>query len=372
MKSRVIRLGFSRMRPGRVIASALMVLGVTSTLATAQTGNLRLISVGIPEALKIDYAFLPFAKDLGYFADEGIDIKIVSLDGSGTLIPQVASKRIDVAFVNPGLLVLAASKKQPFPVKYFYNHYRSQVFQLITKADSPIRSISDLKGKKFGVPFLSGGEIPLVKLIFASAGVKWDDLEILPTGFGPAAWKRLASNEVDAVVFPVAEAERVAISGTPVRRLTLPEPFPRLFANGFIANDDTIKSDTKLLTGFGRAVAKGTTACIANIGACLQAYWRLDPNQKPATEEAQRKWLQDSKQLLGAIFDTALKLQSGQPDLWGNYPDGSWQQLLQTMRDGGQIANTDIDLSIIYSNSLVADINRFDRDAVKQRADKPL
>lgn len=371
MTVQFLRTQAGRLRRAAVLATALLGLTAGGALP-GQAETLQKITVGIPEAIKIDYAFLAFATALGYFAEEGIEIEIIALDGSAVLIPQVANKNIDVAFVNPGLLVLAVSRNEPFPVRYLYNHYRSQVFQIITKADSDVAKLEDLQGRAFGVPSLAGGEIPLVKLIFATAGIAWDDLEVLPTGFGPAAWRRLADGEIDGWVSPVAEAERVQISGTPVRRLELLEPFNRLFANGFIAHNDRIAGDAALLAAFGRAVAKGTTACEANLDNCLKAYWTLDPNAKPASEADQAQWLSQSRQLLGAIFGSALKLQPGNPDLWGNYPDGAWQQLFDTMEAGGQIESADLDASLLHTNELIEEINDFDRGAVEQDANKPL
>src|SRR5262245_60503858 len=129
-------------------ATALLVLLCTS----AQADSLK-VRIGAPSPWGAANAAPMYAVALGFFAEEGIDPEFVSVDGSAILLPQIASGAIHFGMPNMDLLAIALDKKEPYPVRAFYNLYRSQVFEFVVLEDSPLRTIADLKGKKLGVGF---------------------------------------------------------------------------------------------------------------------------------------------------------------------------------------------------------------------------
>ena len=56
------------------------------------------------------------------------------------------------------------------------------------------------------------------------SGVAWmKDVEVLPVGVGPAAWKRLTDKEIDVLNLFAHQHEVMEVTGIKIRRLPLPE-----------------------------------------------------------------------------------------------------------------------------------------------------
>mgnify|MGYP003352880045 CR=1 FL=1 len=47
------------------------------------------------------------AEEKGYFKDEGLDVDIVAFNGTGTLLPQMTAKRVQVGYPNPDVLIVS-------------------------------------------------------------------------------------------------------------------------------------------------------------------------------------------------------------------------------------------------------------------------
>ena len=137
------------------------------------------------------------AKRLGYFEAEGLDVELMGFKGTGTLIPQMLAKRVDIGYPNPDTLILSrAPGKEKLPLKYFYNMTRSSGWEFAVLADSPIKSLKDLNGKTVGVGAMSFGNVPITRAAFKELGV---NATMVPVGIGSAAFLALTSKRIDAL-----------------------------------------------------------------------------------------------------------------------------------------------------------------------------
>lgn len=330
--------------------------------AQAQT----VVKVGYPPAWSAVEAAIPFGETLGFFKEEGIRIDYVSIQGTGVLLPQVANGSVEFGIMNPDLAVIAASKGEPFPVKFFYNFYPRNIFEFVVLQDSPIQSLKDLKGKKLGVGALTWGNLPMSRLMLRDAGITWmKDIEVLPVGVGPASWARLKNGSVDALNLPSTQHEMMAQAGTAIRRLPIPEQFQNVFSNGLAASDKLIQDNPKLIEGMGRAIAKSQVACMANFEACVRAYWQIDPSSKPAADK-QDEWV---RTFVAVNKRTAEIGQLSQRDgRHGAYTADDWKNFVAKMKEGEQIANDNFDISSLYTDRFVKAFNDFDLEAVRAAA----
>ncbi|MEI6720659.1 MAG: ABC transporter substrate-binding protein [Betaproteobacteria bacterium] len=339
----------------------LLALGLWCAAAGAQ----QKIVFGLVSPLTVVNGQLLVAKHLGYLAEEGIEVETVVFNGSAVLLPQIVAKRVTVGFPNPDPLVISRQPgKDPLPLKYVYNVIRENVWEFAVLANSPVKTLADLKGKKIAVGALAFGNIPLTRAMFKEMGIEVGrDLELVPTGLGAPAFLALKDGRVDALNLFETMHTQLETQGTAVRRLKMPQKYLDLFSNGIIAHEDTIRTNPKLLAAFGRALAKATLACNVNRPGCVKAAWKEDPSLKPpGTNEA--KILADSVALLNARYDKYLAFPKGERPRWGEYPEGAWKNMVQVMADGGQIQTTAIDLNSLYTNALVPAMNNFDPAAV--------
>lgn len=332
----------------------------------AQAQAQTTVRVAYPPAWSAVEAAIPFGDTLGYFKEEGLNLEYVSVTGTAVLIPQVANGSIEFGIMTPDLAIIAASKGEPFPITFFYNFYPRNIFEFTVLKDSPIKTLADLKGKKLGVGALSWGNLPMSRLMLQDAGVTWmKDVQVLPVGVGPAAWARLKSGSVDALNLPATQNVLMEQAGTPIRRLAIPESFANIFSNGLATSKELIEKNPKLVEGMGRAVTKSLIACMANTEACVRAYWQIDPSSKPPAAE-QDKWVQTYV----AVNEGSYKI--GKIDQLdgkhGAYTLQDWQNIVQKMKEGDQITNTDFDISKLFTDQFVKGFNDFDADAVRATA----
>ncbi len=326
---------------------------------------------GLVSPLTVVNGQILVAKHLGYLAEEGIEVETIVFNGSAVLLPQIVAKRVTVGFPNPDPLVISRQPgKDPLPLKFFYNVIRENVWEVAVLAGSPVKTLTDLKGKKIGVGALTFGNIPLTRAMFKEIGIEVGrDVDLVPTGLGAPAFLALKEGRVDALNLFETLHTQLETQGTPLRRLRMPQKYLDLFSNGFIAHEDTIRSNPKLLAAFGRAYAKATLVCNVNRPGCVRATWKEDPSLKPpGANEA--KLLADTVAQLNARYDKYLAFPKGELPRWGEYPAGAWKNMVQVMAEGGQIQSVNFDLNTLYTNALVTAINNFDPAAVLADARK--
>lgn len=344
----------------RILACALAASVLAAPVAHAQTK----VVFGTVTSVTLSLGVITAAKQLGFFKEEGLDVEIVAFNGTGTLLPQMTSKRVHVGYPNPDVLIVSRQPgKDPIPLKFFYNATRESAWEFVVLNDSPIKSLSDLKGKKLGVGALTFGNIPITKAMFKEMGA---DVELIPVGVGAPAFLAFRDKKVDGLNLFDSQHATLEVQGTAIRRLDMPQKYKNLFSNGFVAHDDTIKENPKMLAGFGRAIAKASVFCEANRAACVKAHWALYPDQKPAGDEA--KAIADGIKIMAARFDKYLDFDDQKNRRWGEFPPQAWKDFAVALHEGGQISTKDVPVETCYTNALVPEFMKFDPAPIVARA----
>ncbi|MEN3261945.1 ABC transporter substrate-binding protein [Sodalis endosymbiont of Spalangia cameroni] len=73
-----------------------------STSAQAELTKVRYANV---TDITLSQAPVIVAQELGYFKDEGLDVEVMGFKGTGTLIPQMLAKRVDIGYPNPDTII---------------------------------------------------------------------------------------------------------------------------------------------------------------------------------------------------------------------------------------------------------------------------
>src|SRR6476661_6984281 len=98
-----------------------------------------------------DAAFF-YAKDHGYFKEEGLNVVIDQGEGSAATVTRIMSGAYDAGFGDVNAIIQNASTRPGEAPVMVYMIYSKAPFALLTKASSPIASVKDLAGKKMGSP----------------------------------------------------------------------------------------------------------------------------------------------------------------------------------------------------------------------------
>ncbi|HWB43909.1 MAG TPA: ABC transporter substrate-binding protein, partial [Hyphomicrobiaceae bacterium] len=162
----------------RLFATGAIVVGLAAAATPAASAELETVRVGWC-AKTISSAASPFAiaTKMGWFAEGGIKVEVVPLPGSTDCVKLVATK--ELPFSNPSAEPLAIIRTQGVSGKFFYTAYQGNIYGIAVPVDSPIKSITDLKGKKIGVTSMASAGVISARALTKAAGLNHDsDIKI--------------------------------------------------------------------------------------------------------------------------------------------------------------------------------------------------
>ncbi|VFR27122.1 Hydroxymethylpyrimidine ABC transporter, substrate-binding component [plant metagenome] len=325
------------------------------------------VALAIPAAVH-DGAPYAAAEALGLFKEAGLNVKTVVFQGAGPLLPQVAGKRVTFGYpTSEPVISTYIQGKDALPLKYVYNGVPATTMEFAVLADSPIKTLADLKGRKIGVGALTWGTIPGGRAALRTAGLTpGQDVSFVAVGALGAGFQALRNGTVDALNFNSSWHDQLEFSGTKIRRIAYPQVFQETAGNGFIAHVDTLKEQPDLIRRFGRAYTQAQVVCETNPAFCVRAFWQQNPSTKPDGDEA--KALADAVELLSRRLKRVLYTPDGQRRVPGEYRLDAIQRGIQAMADAGEYPHANVPLDQIFTNDFVPAFSDFDRDALAARA----
>src|SRR3954454_1843839 len=161
-----------------------------------------------------DQAPLVIARDKGFFAEEGLEVELVAPADPNDPPKLVAAKQADIGVSYQPQLHLQV--EAGLPLVRIGTAVATPLNSLVVLADGPVKSITDLKGRKVGFS-VGGFEDALLGRMLATHGLKLEDVELVNVNFSlsPA----LVAGQVDAVIgaFRNFELTQMDLLGRPGR-----------------------------------------------------------------------------------------------------------------------------------------------------------
>ena len=147
-------------------------------------------------------AAVAVAIDKGFFKHAGIDVTgVISGAGGGTSVRSAIASDLGFGEVSPAPVISAIEQGQDIKIVYLGSRSLADNV-VIVMPNSPIKSVQDLKGKKFAISNpKSLGEMTAV-LVFEQAGLKPDDVQRVALGSLSGALTALENGAVDATSIP--------------------------------------------------------------------------------------------------------------------------------------------------------------------------
>jgi ABC-type nitrate/sulfonate/bicarbonate transport system substrate-binding protein len=186
------------------LAAVISVFGLLHGLSSAadlQVVTVALVSpswnTGLPTAV---------ARGAGFFKEEGLDVKPVTLSSSGPIMMALLmSGQADM--VIAGAVAILRGIARGAPVVVISGHLNRMSYALMT--DKKLKTVADLKGKTIGITGIGGmGEFTVVESLRRHGLVKDRDFSVLNIEGGPAARiAALKAGKVQAV--PLTPGQRV-------------------------------------------------------------------------------------------------------------------------------------------------------------------
>lgn len=206
-----------------------------------------------PNAL---HAFLYQAEEAGYFAEEGLTVKLQAPAGTNDAISMIAAGQADIGLYYQQD-VIQSRADQNIPVKSIGAVVQSPLNIVLSLKNKNITEPKDLVGKTIGY---AGTELSeaLIHSIMKNTGASSDDVEMIDVGFELMA--SMTTGQVDATIGCLVnhEVPQMEKEGFEVNYF-FPDDFgvPQYYEGVFLANDTMIKDEPEVLKGFLRACEKG-------------------------------------------------------------------------------------------------------------------
>jgi NitT/TauT family transport system substrate-binding protein len=347
-----------RMIGGAVLACGLL---AAATSATAQVTTMR---VGWC-ARTVSSAAVPFAiaTKMGWFEKDGLKVDLVPLPGSTDCVKLVATKELQASL--PSAEPLAIIRPQGVKAKFFYTAYQGNIYGIAVPADSPVKTIADLKGKKIGVTSMASAGVIVARALVRQAGMDPDkDVSIVVAGESAQTAALLSSKQIDALSQFDTQYALTQNAGAKLRLLEHPEikKFP---SNGFVALEEYLQSNRKQAVALARGYAMGTVFAIANPEAAIRILWEVYPQTK-ATGKDEATALRDDLLTLEARARN-WRYEPVDGKRWGDNVEKNYQEYMTWLLAQGIIKDK-TDAKDIVTNELLDDVNKFDVAAVAAEA----
>lgn len=322
--------------------AAIPMASVLSTGAMAQ--ELRDITFVQPSPSAINSFPVFVAIGEGYFAEEGLNVTVEAINGSGAVIQALSAGQAQFGRPGPGPIIAARSRG--VDVVHIYNVAARSNFGIAVQEGSDIQDIEGLRGKVIGTGTADGAEVGFARNVMSSAGMTaGNDFEFLTVGDGGPATAAFLNGEIVAYSASTADTAILNQRGMAVRDIT-PAEFGRFFGNGIATMGDIIENDRELVEAWSRAFAKGHAFALddANREAVLKHLADGNPQEG------------EDKEFQSALFD-AVRSKTIPTDMsngLGWYPAEVWAEWQDALVSGGEIAAPLDDLSAAWTNEFAA------------------
>src|SRR6266852_4558928 len=331
---------------GIIFVLILSACGGSSSSGSSSSGSapipLKIMVGGLSKQI-----YLPneLAKQLGYFAQQGLDVTLIDEASGQSSENEVLAGQVDAGSgsYNHTIELQAAGKQMESVVQLDIAPGEAEVVS--AKEAGQIHTVSDLKGKNLGVTELGSGTQTLTTALLHKVGITPDQVHFVPVGAGDTFIAALQQGKIDAGMTTEPTISRLVSSGVGKVLVDLrspqstqaalggPYPFISLFMNNsYVSSHQDVVQ--KLVNAYVKTLKWMHTHTAEQIA-----------DQMPADYYAGNK----------ALYVTALQNQMAifSPD--GLMPAGAPQSVLSTEYQSNLVPKSkQIDLTTTFTNAFAS------------------
>lgn len=207
---------------------------------------------------------LAIAKDQKLWDAEGLMPELKVFTNGPLQIQAMGAGSLNFGTIGPGALWLPASGKAKV-VGVNDIGFSDRVI-----AQAPIKTISDLKGKKVGVPQGTSGDM-ILRLGLEKGGLKISDIQVVPMDPSTIV-SAFSSKQIDAAGFWYPLIDVIKARVPDLNELVSNQDFyPQTsFINTFVARNEIVSSNPELVTKFLRVMKKAIDYRHANLDRSIE------------------------------------------------------------------------------------------------------
>ena len=313
------------------------------------------------------------AEELGFYEEEGIKEEFTYQTACANLI---AAGATDIALLDTPEVLNALEQGRNF--KAVMQPWYKLIFGVFVPDDSPIQSwnADDLRGQGVGITEFAGGEVPVVRALLSQIGLtEGEDVELIPTSGLPGQQPTIdAFNSGQIVAFGGGRHDvfSVELGGLKMRDVTPPEILAIFASEALTVRGEVLEDaeQTDILTRYLRGYNKGLVFLQESVEAAADIALDVAPESGS---------LEETIDLLNLFFigvDPPGHRNTPPPGTqFGEVPVEGWNDFQLLLLDGRTGTEVDpltfdepIDVNEVIDNSLIPEINNFDKERIRQMA----
>jgi NitT/TauT family transport system substrate-binding protein len=225
-----------------------------------------------------DAAFF-YAKDKGYFKEEGLNVVIDQGEGSGATVTRIMSGAWDAGFGDVNAIIQNASTRPADAPVMVYMMWNQPPFSIVTKNTSGIKTIKDFEGHTLG----GAQGTPTTRLLpvfIQKNGLASDKIKV--TNMAPNLQEpMLIKGDIDAaLVFNITSYFNLVLNRQDPEKdykwFSFGEFGLDLYSNGVMVSQKLLASNPKAVAGLVRAINKANIAVAKDQNAGMASVVAFD------------------------------------------------------------------------------------------------
>ena len=338
------------------VSASFILVGGWSQVA-AQPTTMTVIGASSNNGPFISHIWLGNAT--GFNDKLGIKVDYAPGGGSQAVMQLIASKQGLAGQVSPIDLIQAKQRQPTLPLIVVYMHDIVTGYDLMVPADSPIKTIADMKEKTIGVLSMASGTVGHAKAMLRTHGVDAASVTMVPIGVGGQAAAAISAKRVDIVCLPHSQVAVLETLGFKFRTF---HPSPSPASAGFVVHEDMLKTRRADIVKLMQSIAYSSAFSQVNPEAAVYGFWQL--YGKPTGDV--------EKQLSNGIHavkrNSELWKQVGNSRRWGEMIEADWRANVEFMGVESGIDAKTVDYSKLFTTGLLDDVNKVDTTAAVKEA----